>query len=81
MPTGRKQFNIVLDAVTEEIIFQLVAQTHDNPAKLIKELIGTHPRVVEQAKLSGLTPDPASVKHGGKREKKAVLELPYEPLE
>lgn len=66
MPSSRKQFNFVVDDITEELIFQLVAIDHVSPTKLIKDLIATHPRIISQAQLAGLTPMPETIRHGRK---------------
>lgn len=64
MPSSRKQYNFVLDDNTEELIYQLVAIDHSTVNNVIKSLLATHPRIVERAELTGIQPDPDSVKHG-----------------
>lgn len=66
MPSDRKQFNVVLDDGTEELLFQLVAIDHVNATQMIKSLLASHPRILQQAEITGIQPDPASVKHGRK---------------
>lgn len=65
MPTNKPQHNVVLDAATERAIWRLVGLWQCGYTTALRRLLATHPEVLAQAES---TPDPDSIKQGGKRD-------------
>lgn len=70
MPSKRKQYNVVLDDNTEQLLWNRAAKRQKQPQELIRFLIANHPEILEEAELAGITPQPESVGWGGKRKVK-----------
>lgn len=67
MPTKKQQYNMILDDVTDDLLWEIVAEEKTTATKALRALIATHPRIVAKAKARGVTPQPELAGWGGKR--------------
>lgn len=71
MATSKRQYNVVLDAGTEQALWQWMAHNKLTPTKAIRRLLATHPELIALADSAGVELDPDAANAGGLREKTA----------
>jgi hypothetical protein len=68
MASKKKQYNVVFDDNTDNLLWEVIADLKMTPTKAIRELIATHPAIIAKGKQLGISPDPDTTSHGGVRD-------------